>query len=268
MTETSPGAFLRGLIKLIAARPQVPRTLQGNERLKTVLERRSMRKFKDDPIPDDVWDAILEAGRLAPSTINLQTWSFCAFTAESWRNHFGAALPFGAPRAIVVMADVHRAKRVVEGFPYAPLCEYTVGVMNASLAAMNMNVAAEALGVSSCMLSETGRTGFYDARHLVHALELPPGVVPLMTIIFGYAETGRPAMPPKLPRKAVTFAGSYEETPQSVLEEWYEQMQAGYQASNWGKRFVSQVAQYNRRLEEAERGLRDLVFYEGDGIGT
>ena len=166
------------------------------------------------------------------------------------------------------MADVHRAKRVVEGFPYAPLCEYTVGAMNASLAAMNMNVAAEALGVSSCMLSETGRTGFYDAHHLVDALELPPGVVPLMTIVFGYAQTGRPAMPPKLPREAVAFEGPYKETPQQVLEDWYEQMQAGYQASNWGGRFAGQVAHYNRRTEEAERDLRDLVFYGSDGIGT
>jgi len=31
---------------------------------------------------------------------------------------------------------------------------------------MNMNIAAEALGVSSVMLSETGRSGFLDAAHI------------------------------------------------------------------------------------------------------
>ncbi len=166
MAGISPGAFVRGLCGILAARPRMPRSLAANELLRTILQRRTQRKFKQTPIPEEVWEAILEAGRLAPSTVNLQTWSLATFTAESWREHFSAPLPLGGYRAVIVMADVHRARRVVKGFPYAPLCGYTVGVMNASLAAMNINVAAEALGVSSCMLSETGRTGFYDARHL------------------------------------------------------------------------------------------------------
>lgn len=259
--------FLKGLAKIVGARPRRPRSLEGNELLQTVLERRSVRKFKADPLPDDAWQAILEAGRLAPSTVNLQTWSFITFTNQEWRDRFGRALPFGAPQAVVVTADVHRAKRVVEGFPYAPLCEYTVGVMNASLAAMNMNVAAEALGVSSCMLSETGQTGFYDARHLAESLGLPPGVVPIMSIVFGYAKVGPPAMPPKLPPEAVAFPRRYRKAPQEVLDDWYGQMQAGYQASNWGERFASQVAHYNRRIEDSEKELRELVFYRGEKFG-
>jgi nitroreductase len=259
--------FLKGLAKIIGARPRQPRSLEDNALLQTVLERRSVRKFRSDSLPDDVWQAILEAGRLAPSTVNLQTWSFITFTNQEWRDRFGKALPFGAPQAIVVAADVHRARRVVEGFPYAPLCEYTLGVMNASLASMNMTVAAEALGVSSCMLSETGQTGFYDALHLAESLALPPGVIPLMSIVFGYPKTGSPAMPPKLPPGAVAFPRRYRETSQEVLDDWYGQMQAGYQASNWGERFASQVAHYNRRIEDAEKELRELVFYRGEAFG-
>ena len=264
MAKTSIVDFVKGLAKIIAARPQVSRELGDNAMLKTLLERRSIRKFKTDPIPDEVWKAILEAGRLAPSTVNLQTWSFITFTTEQWQDAFGRPLPFNAPRAVVVAADVQRAKSVVEGFPYAPLCEYTVGVMNASLAAMNMNAAAEALGVSSCMLSETGQTGFYDARHLADALKLPPGVVPIMSIVYGYAKTGRPAMPPKLPIEAVVCEKEYRAASAAVLDDWYAQMKAGYQASNWGERFAGQIAHYNRRIEDAEKDLRAMVFYEGE----
>lgn len=264
MAKTSFMDFAKGLAKIIGARPQVPRGLEDNEMLNRLLERRSIRKFKSDPIDDEVWGAILEAGRLAPSTVNLQTWSFITFTTGQWQDAFGQALPFSAPRAVVVAADVQRAKSVVEGFPYAPLCEYTVGVMNASLAAMNMNAAAEALGVSSCMLSETGQTGFYDARHLAEALDFPRGVVPIMTIVYGYAKTGRPAMPPKLPLEAVVFAKKYREAPREKLDDWYTQMKAGYQASNWGERFAGQIAHYNRRIEDAEKDLRGMVFYEGE----
>lgn len=261
MEKLSLKQFLAGLARIISARPRVPASLSDNELLRTVLERRSIRKFNDASIPDEVWQTILEAGRLAPSTVNLQTWSFALFTRTEWQDFFGKPLPFNATRAVIVMADVHRAKRVVSGFPYSPLCEYTVGVMNASLAAMNMTIAAEAMGVSSVMLSETGQTGFYDAAYLAEKLALPPGVVPIMSIVFGYAKTGRPAMPPKLSPAAISFQGRYRETDQAELEEWYRQMQAGYQASNWGELFASQIAHYNRRIAEAERDLHGLVYY-------
>jgi hypothetical protein len=158
----------------------------------------------------------------------------------------------------MILADTHRARRVVKGFPEVPLCDYTVGVMNASLAAMNMTLAAEALGMGSVMLSETGRTGFYDAAELCETLALPPGVVPITTIVFG-RPAQRPVMPPKLPLEAVSFAGRYRETPQAVLEAWYEQMQAGYVAST-GQVFQKQIDLYNRRLAAAESDLQALVF--------
>ncbi|MFW5747864.1 MAG: nitroreductase family protein, partial [bacterium] len=47
------------------------------------MKRRSVRSFLDRPVPDDIFDAILEAGRLAPSGVNLQTWSFACFDRAS-----------------------------------------------------------------------------------------------------------------------------------------------------------------------------------------
>jgi nitroreductase len=252
-------SFLRGLARLLAGRPRVPRSLAHNEALRCVLERRSVRDYRPDDLPADAWDAILEAGRVAPSTVNLQTWSFACFDRTQWRATFGRDLPYGAPRAVIVLADTHRARRVVEGFPDVPLCDHTVGVMNASLAAMAMTCAAEALGVASVMLSETGKTGFYDAAELADTLALPRGVIPLMTVVFGWPAAAPPPMPPRLPLDAVAFTGPYRETPQTVLDHWYEQMQAGYRASS-GQAFQKQVDWYNRRLTDAEDELRRLVL--------
>src|SRR5512136_870746 len=162
--------FVRSVRRILRGRPQIPASLEDNPALAVVLKRRSVRSFSREEIPDDVFAAILEAGRLAPSTVNLQTWSFAIFTDSSWRETFGAALPFRGKRAVIVMGDTHRDKWVADVFPYSPLVEYTIAVMNASLAAMNMNVAAEALGVSSVMLSETGRGGFLDAGYLKETL--------------------------------------------------------------------------------------------------
>ena len=256
----SPREFATGLARILRGKPNTPRSLRDNALLLTLLNRRSVRSFTPDPIPDDVFAAILEAGRLAPSTVNLQTWSFATFTADEWAATFGRPLPFRAPRGVIILADTHRARAVLDVFPRSPLVEYTVGVMNASLAAMAMNVAAEALGISSVMLSETGRTGLLDAGYLAQRLELPPGVTPLMTIVFGHARPGVRPMPPKLPLEEIAFTGAYPPTDQRVMAEWLNEMKAGYAASNLGSSLNNQLAVYQGKIGQAETELRRMAL--------
>ncbi len=259
MSNLSFGDFMGGLARLISARPRIPRSLEGNEMLATLLQRRSVRSFTEQSIDEDAWAAILEAGRLAPSTVNLQTWSFACFTADQWRAHFDTPIPMQAQRGMVILADTHRMRRALPDFPEADLCEYTLAVMNASLAAMNMTAAAEALGLGSVMLSETGRTGFYDAKHLTAKLELPAHVVPIMSIVFGYPAGKASVMPPKLPLEAVAFTGAYQEASQETLNRWRDEMRAGYQATHGGERFEAKLAYYRGRIDEAEKNLHRLV---------
>jgi nitroreductase len=262
----SPGAFIRSLFRLLSGRPKVPPSLQSNALLQVLLNRRSVRSFTADPIPPDVFAAILEAGRLAPSTVNLQTWSFATFSAAEWRTTFGRPIPFRAAGAVIILADTHRVRGVLDTFPQSPLVEYTVGVMNASLAAMAMTIAAEALGVGSVMLSETGRTGILDAGYLAQVLCLPPRVVPLMTIAFGYPSGLRPPMPPKLPLAALAFTGPYGEADAGVMEDWLDQMAAGYQASHFGTSLQAQLSIYQAKIGQAEADLARMVYHEGKDL--
>jgi hypothetical protein len=160
----------------------------------------------------------------------------------------------------MVLGDTHRNRAVMETFPHSPLVEYTVAVMNASLAAMNMNIAAEALGVSSVMLSETGRSGLLDAGYLVEKLCLPEGVFPLMTIVFGYASASYPSMPPKLPLDQITFVERYHETDPVILQDWMEQMQAGYKASHLFSSFEAQLQVYRSKIKKAEEDLKRMIY--------
>ena len=260
MPNQSPVGFARSLWRIVRGKPQVPPSLAGNELLQTLLRRRSVRSFTAQAIPDDVFAAILEAGRLAPSTVNLQTWSFAVFNPGTWLAVFGQPLPFRGRRAVIVMGDTHRARQVLEAFPDSPLVEYTVAVMNASLAAMAMNVAAEALGVSSVMLSETGRSGLLDAAYLKEKLALPEGVVPIMTIVFGHAKGAYPPMPPKLPLEQVCFTGRYQEADLAVMADWQAQMVAGYKASHLRSSFDVQLRVYQSKIGQAEADLREMVF--------
>jgi FMN reductase (NADPH) len=257
----TPRVFLRSIWRLLAGRPQVPPALAGNELLKTVLNRRSIRRFTPRPISEEVFAAILEAGRLAPSTVNLQTWSFAAFTPETWQEAFARAIPFQAQRAVIVLGDIHRNRLLMESFPPSPLVFYTIAVMNASLAAMNMNIAAEALGVSSVMLSETGRSGLLDIGYLKEKLSLPEGVFPLMTIVFGYPDRAYPPMPPKLPMEKICFTdGHYHETEAAVLEDWMAQMASGYKASHPFSSLEAQLGVYRAKIGQAEEELEKMIF--------
>ena len=257
--------FIRSLWRIFRGRPRVPASLQHNPLLATILSRRSVRRFAPDPIPEDIFAAILEAGRLAPSTVNLQTWSFGIFTPESWLASFGRPIPMGAQRAVIILADTCRDKSVLDVFPASPLVEYTTAVMNASLAAMNMNIAAEALGVSSVMLSETGRAGFLDAAYLKEKLSLPGGVFPLMTIVFGFAAGPYPPMPPKLPLSEITFTSRYRTADPAVMQDWLAQMMTGYTASKLGASFEGQFRVYQNKIGQAEAALREMILGPQDG---
>jgi len=253
--------FIRSIGHILVSRPQTPPALAGNELLQIILNRRSLRRFTSRPIDEDVFAAILEAGRLAPSTVNLQTWTFAVFTAGTWRAAFGREIPFKAQRAVILLGDIHRYRAVLDTFPKSPLVEYSIAVMNASLAAMNMNIAAEALGVASVMLSETGRSGLLDAGYLKEKLSLPDGVFPLMTIVFGYPGAAPPPMPPKLPLDQVSFTdGSYHETDQAVLREWMAQMTAGYKAMRPTSSLEAQIRVYQSKIGQAEEDLRRMIF--------
>ncbi len=258
----SIATFIVSLIQILKGKPQVPPSLKDNQLLQKILQRRSVRRFTEQPVPEDVFKAILEAGRVAPSTVNLQTWSFAVFDADQWRSKFEHFIPFRGVRAVIILTDTYRLRQAMDVFPNNPLVDHTVAVMNASLAAMNMNIAAEAMGVSSVMLSETGRTGLLDIDFLKEKLELPDGVIPLMTMVFGYAKNAYPPMPPRLPMDQITFTDLYKMPDKSVLNDWVNQMEAGYKATWPGSSFARQIDVYTGKLSGAETNLEKQVYYK------
>lgn len=255
-----PFAFWKHLKEIALTRPEAPASVADSPLLRVILNRRSIRRFESREVPDETLQVILEAGRVAPSSVNLQPWSFFVFSAAQWKQHFGEAVPFAAPHAVIVCGDTHRLKPALKEFSDYPLFEYTLAVMNASLAAMNMNVAAEALGISSLMLSETGKSGIFHADYLKEKLALPSGVFPLMTIVFGYAKGGYPAMPPKLPASCLIFQDRYRETPPEILRDWYAKMTVGYKTAFPLKTFKGQLKFYRDHIQKAEQVLKKMVF--------
>ena len=108
-----------------------------------ISSRRSIRRYRRDPIPEEDLTAILEAGRQAPSARNRQPWHFVAVTDKATRMKLaGACLGqlwlASAPVMIVAV-----------GFPRVDKGWYVVDV---SIALQNMVLAATALGYGTCWI--------------------------------------------------------------------------------------------------------------------
>lgn len=78
--------------------------------MEIVKSRRSIRKFKTKPIPDDMVDKILDAGRWAPSGLNNQPWRFVVVQDKETvikisENTKYKKIIMGAPLLIVIFLD-------------------------------------------------------------------------------------------------------------------------------------------------------------------
>lgn len=120
-----------------------------NAILTVLRERRSAHRFTAEPLAPEHLDAILEAGRWAPSATNSQPWDFVVVTDPGLRNRMGAILRevtwawagfAAAPAMIVVSVDPGRdPKHFVE--------TGAVAAQNLCLAAHSLGLAASWAGV-------------------------------------------------------------------------------------------------------------------------
>lgn len=220
---------------------------ENNEVLNIILNRKSCRKFSKKKISREIIEKVLLAGASTPSTVNLQTWSFFPFDDEAWYEKFNSPIPFGAKSAIIVCADLKRLEIIDPVFKKYPHVFYTLAIMNASLAAMNMTIAIEGMGLKSIMLSQTGRTGFMDYEYLKEKLSLPNLVFPLTTIAFGYPENEVLFSPPKYDKEVIIHREGKYQLNESKIKVWFEDMD-----------FVCSLAEKEKITEKFKNYLRML----------
>lgn len=166
--------------------------------METVKNRYSCKKFDGRPVPQDKLDAILEAGRLAPTAKNLQEQHiYVAQTPQALAKIDGVTpCRYGASTVLVVAFDRNNV------FTY-PGEQRDSGVEDASIVATHLMLAATNAAVDSCWIN------FFDPEAAAKALGLPENEEVLMLLDLGHAaEDGKP-LPNHSSRKALTETVSY-----------------------------------------------------------
>jgi nitroreductase len=186
------------------------------ETLDTLLAHRSVRHFREEPLPEGTLALLIAAAQSAATSSNLQAWSVVALQEPAHKS--AAATLCGnqafireAPLFLVFCADLARLTDVSdgaglpgEGLDYFEM--FLVAAIDTALAAQNAAVAAEALGLGYCYVGAARN----EPRALAELLALPPRAVALFGMAVGTPADDRAAVKPRLPLAEVLHHERYD----------------------------------------------------------
>lgn len=201
------------------------------ELMDVIRRRRSIRAFTSEPIPEDVLGQILEAGRLAPSAMNVQDWHFGIITDEAVKARLievsgGQEWIATAPVIIALCrrlaADISTlpdddinvlvwkaryGRKLLDhlnAFDDRRAVRMLLDWRNTAYAGEQMVLAAESFGISSCWI------GLIDTPKADAALGLPEDVVCDVLLPLGYPAEEPEAIERKT-MEEITFHETWED---------------------------------------------------------
>ena len=181
--------------------------------IEVIMNHRSIRKFTDKKVDDALLSEILECGLRASNTGNMQLYSIIATQEEPLRSelcklHFGQCAT--APLWLTVCTDVNRYHHYCRvnqcDEPYGNLLWFISALVDASLCAQNICVAAEEKGLGFCYLGTVN----YNTRQIAELLQCPKGVVPVIAIAMGHPAE-EPRISERLGQDAVVHSEVYHD---------------------------------------------------------
>lgn len=186
---------------------------------------RSIRKYKQDPIPEEVLNRILSAGSRASSSGNMQPYSIIITTEESIKkellpHHFGQSMVMEAPVLLTFCSDFHRMRLWLEN-NNAPenfdnFMSFLIGMIDATLASQNVALAAEAEGLGVCYMGTT----LASNNEIADILSLPKHVVPVVGFSIGYPDE-QPELRDRLPMNGIIHREKYQDYTKEQIQEIY-----------------------------------------------
>jgi len=218
-----------------------------NPVLDAMMNRKSIRRYDDRAPSDDVVEAVVRAGQQAPFAAQLGSF---LLSRDREKNAFHAPLLF------TICVDSHRLEAVMarRGWTLATndLTLLLFGIQDATLAAENMVIAGESLGLGSCFLGAAP----FRAEEIAAEYGLPPRVFPIVQLTMGYPAESPPPRP-RYPLDFALFEGRYPELSEDRVALAMSAMDEGYLAQDYYRKAGYMV--------ELEGGRKESQTYDSYG---
>jgi nitroreductase len=223
----------------------------ANETMRLLFKRSSCRSFLDKTIPQEVLNAVLEAGTHSASAGNLQPYSIIKI--ENLENKLKLAEMCGqsfigkAPVLLLFCLDLHRNERwaKLEVAPFTAASSFRhfwVSFQDTIICAQNICTAADSMGLGSVYI---GTVIDYPAD-IERMFKLPKGVFPVVLLCLGYPKV-RPKPANKLGPDVV------------VHSEYYGQMEDQQLLSAYSKKYKDEKLQLtDERMEKILQVCRSV----------
>ena len=189
--------------------------IQETVTLKSILSRRSIRKFLNKPISKELLTILLAAAQSAPSKSNLQQYSILVIQDQKIKNEISNLIgntkwALTAPIFFLFLADIRRNIKITNDRGYDHknnnVDTFMNGVIDAALSMQSTICASESLGLGICPISMI--------RNIIEEVKvickLPKGVFPIAGLSMGWPDQ-KSNVSIRLPQNIVTHFDKYNE---------------------------------------------------------
>ena len=236
--------------------------------MKTINTRKTIRKYTNKDVSEDLLKTLLEKAERTPTMGNLQLYSVIITRNEEKKAqlapaHFNQPMVMGAPVVLTFCADFRRTTLWAENRKATPGYDNFLSFLNAATDALlycqTFCNLAEEEGLGTCFLGTT----IYNPKNIIEALQLPRLVMPVATITLGWPAED-PALTDRLPIDSIIHHETYEDYTPDRIDAFYtpkEQLEENkYFVEINNKETLAQVFTDLRYTKEANEALSKVLI--------
>ena len=236
----------------------------GMETLFVIMGHRTIRKFKNKPIPEADVILMLEAGLRAPTSGLTMPYSIIRVEDEYLKNVLYEISGYqkqiiDAPLTLLFIVDGNRNVRIIKSLDKKPLKNglalFINGVINAAIAAQNIVIVAEAMGYGTCYIGAIQN----DPIRIIRAFSLPKYTFPLFALVIGYPEES-PELKPRLPLNIIVHFNKYLKLSDDELKRGIDIMEQHLPWLDIISRYFAENGKFDRRSEVMYKALEMQGF--------
>ena len=228
-----------------------------NETIKLLQSHRSVRKFTEKPVPQEVLDELIKCGQAAATSSFIQACSVIQVDEATMRETLAKlagnqSYVSSAARFVVYCADMNRHKiacnmhdaTMQSGFTE----QFITATVDCALFAQNVITAAQSLGIEGVYIGGI-RNSIQEVSEL---LELPHLVYPVFGMCLGYPAQN-PEVKPRLPLSVILKKNRYIEDDVNTINDYDHQVREYYKTRTCGNKESTWSEQISEMLVKEAR---------------